>query len=159
MTLLISNDDGVTAPGLKLLHQVLMPIMTCKVVAPDNDCSGAGSSITLGRPLRIKKHDNGFFSVDGTPTDAVHLAINCLMDDDLPERVISGINYGANLGDDVLYSGTVAAAMEGRFMAKTAIALSSCGKTEKNKHYGSGAGRSALYGRDPGFTQGNHFKY
>ncbi len=129
MTMLLSNDDGVTAPGLKLLYQRLRDVADCHVVAPDNDCSGAGSSITLDRPLRVKAHDNGFFSVNGTPSDAVHLAVNSLVSE-APERVISGINLGANLGDDVLYSGTVAAAMEGRFMKKPAVAISSCGKTE-----------------------------
>ena len=131
MTILLSNDDGVTAPGLKHLYKVLSSLTECQVVAPDNDCSGAGSSITLDRPLRVKEHHNGFFSVNGTPTDAVHLAVNSLMAD-APERVIAGINLGPNLGDDVLYSGTVAAAMEGRFMKKPAVAISSCGKTESD---------------------------
>lgn len=131
MTILLSNDDGVTAPGLKHLFKVLSPLADCQVVAPDNDCSGAGSSITLSRPLRVKEHENGFLSVDGTPTDAVHLAMNSLLTQ-APERVISGINLGSNLGDDVLYSGTVGAAMEGRFMQKTAVAISSCGKTDSD---------------------------
>ena len=131
MTILLSNDDGVTAQGLAHIYEVLSQLTDCHVVAPDNDCSGAGSSITLDRPLRVKEHQNGFFSVNGTPTDAVHLAVNSLMED-APERVISGINMGANLGDDVLYSGTVAAAMEGRFMKKPAVAISSCGKTESD---------------------------
>ncbi|OED45055.1 5'/3'-nucleotidase SurE [Endozoicomonas sp. (ex Bugula neritina AB1)] len=129
MTILLSNDDGVTAPGLRHLFKVLSPLADCRVFAPDNDCSGAGSSLTLSRPLRVKDHDNGFLSVDGTPTDAVHLAINSLLSE-APERVISGINLGANLGDDVLYSETVAAAMEGRFMERPSVAISSCGKTE-----------------------------
>ena len=131
MTILLSNDDGVTAPGLKFLHNLLSPLAECQVIAPDNDCSGASHSITLDRPLRVKQHDNGYLSVNGTPTDAVHLAVHSLLSEP-PERVISGINLGANLGDDVLYSGTVAAAMEGRFMKKTAVAISSGGKTEKD---------------------------
>ena len=129
MTLLLSNDDGVTASGLMHLYKALSPRMACVVIAPDNDCSGVGSSITLSRPLRVKTHGNGFLSVDGTPTDAVHLALNAILNES-PERVISGINLGANLGDDVLYSGTVAAAFEGRFASKNAIAVSSCGRTD-----------------------------
>ena len=129
MTILLSNDDGVTSSGLKSLYHSLSLIEQCSVVAPDNDCSGMSSCITLTRPLRVKRHDNGFMSVDGTPTDAVHLAVNTLLKE-VPDRVISGINLGPNLGDDVLYSGTVAAAFEGRFLAKNALAVSSCGDTD-----------------------------
>ena len=129
MSILLSNDDGVTAQGLALSYDVLKAYGDCRVVAPDNDCSGRSHSLTLDRPLRLKEHSNGFFSVNGTPADCVHLSCNALFDQ-LPERVVSGINIGANLGDDVLYSGTVAAAMEGRLLAKNAIAVSSCGKED-----------------------------
>ncbi len=131
MTILLSNDDGVTARGLALSFEVLKSHGSCWVVAPDSDCSGRGHSLTLGRPLRMKAHDNGFFSVDGTPADCVNLAISGLFEH-RPQRVVSGINNCANLGDDVLYSGTVAAAMEGRMLTETAIAISSCGTEDHN---------------------------
>lgn len=136
MALLLCNDDGVTARGLSQLHKVLSflgeeVVETCRVVAPDGDCSGFGQSLTLDRPLRVKEHSNGFYSVDGTPADCVNLAVNGLLEE-VPRRVISGINRGPNLGDDVLYSGTVGAAMEGRFLEKTAMAISSCGRQDWN---------------------------
>ncbi|WP_263078724.1 5'/3'-nucleotidase SurE [Endozoicomonas sp. Mp262] len=131
MKILLSNDDGFAAAGLSELYQHISTMADCVVVAPDRDCSGLSSSITLDRPLRVTEHDNGFISIDGTPADCVHLALNGLMDK-LPDRVISGINLGANLGDDVLYSGTVGAAMEGRFMSKCALALSVCGRDKSN---------------------------
>lgn len=123
MRILISNDDGVTAPGLAALHAALADYAECLVVAPDQDKSGASSSLTLDRPLHPQTLANGFISVNGTPTDCVHLAINSLLADE-PDLVVSGINLGANLGDDVLYSGTVAAALEGRFLGRTAFAFS-----------------------------------
>lgn len=123
MKILLSNDDGVHAEGIKVLYETLSDIAEVTVVAPDRNKSGASNSLTLNRPLRCTKLENGFYSVDGTPTDCVHLAITGLLDFD-PDMVISGINAGYNLGDDVLYSGTVAAAMEGRFMGYPAIALS-----------------------------------
>ena len=123
MRILISNDDGVTAPGLAALHAALADYAECVVVAPDQDKSGASSSLTLDRPLHPQTLANGFISVNGTPTDCVHLAINSLLADE-PDLVVSGINLGANLGDDVLYSGTVAAALEGRFLGRTAFAFS-----------------------------------
>lgn len=129
MKILLSNDDGVAAEGLAELYRQMSTVAECMVVAPDRDCSGLSSSLTLNRPLRVTEHDNGFFSVDGTPADCVHLALNALLDEQ-PGRVISGINLGANLGDDVLYSGTVAAAMEGRFLSGCAVALSLCGGDE-----------------------------
>lgn len=131
MTILLSNDDGVSARGLALSFEVLKSHGSCWVVAPERDCSGRGHSLTLGRPLRMKEHDNGFFSVDGTPADCVNLAVSGLFGRS-PQRVVSGINNCANLGDDVLYSGTVAAAMEGRMLAETAIAISSCGSQDHN---------------------------
>lgn len=128
MSILISNDDGVYAPGLSALYQTLKNLTEVKVVAPDRNHSGASNALTLENPLRIQYLENGFISVNGTPTDCVHLALNevCLA---APKLVISGINDGANMGDDVLYSGTVAAAMEGRFLGLPAIAISLAGKT------------------------------
>ncbi|HKH19391.1 MAG TPA: 5'/3'-nucleotidase SurE, partial [Gammaproteobacteria bacterium] len=123
MHFLIGNDDGYRAKGLVCLANALASIAQVSVVAPDRDRSGASNSLTLERPLRATIGDNGYISVDGTPTDCVHLAITGLLDIE-PDMVVSGINAGANLGDDVLYSGTVAAAMEGRFLGYPAIAIS-----------------------------------
>ena len=123
MNLLLSNDDGFSAPGLTILAEELEKIATITVVAPDRDRSGASNSLTLDRPLKPTYHDNGFISLPGTPTDCVHLGTYCFVDEE-PDRVVSGINAGANLGDDVLYSGTVAAAMEGRRLSQPAIAVS-----------------------------------
>lgn len=123
MKILVSNDDGVNAIGLATLVESLSHLADITVVAPERDRSAASNSLTLDMPLRIKKQANGFFSVDGTPTDCVHLAITGWLDTH-PDMVIAGINAGANLGDDVLYSGTVAAAMEGRFMGYPAMAIS-----------------------------------
>ena len=130
MTILLSNDDGITATGLALSLETMKSFGHCKVVAPIKDCSGMAHSLTLNRPLNIKWHDDDFISVDGSPADCVYLATSGLFDT-LPERVVSGINSCANLGDDVLHSGTVAAAMQGRMLAKTAIAISSCGHSNK----------------------------
>jgi len=123
MEILVSNDDGVLAPGISILVRALTEIAHVHVVAPDRNRSGASNSLTLDNPLRVKKLDNGFVSVEGTPTDCVHLAITGLMDHQ-PDMVVAGINAGANLGDDVLYSGTVAAATEGRFQGLPAMAIS-----------------------------------
>lgn len=130
MNLLLCNDDGVTARGLKALHGRLQHMGHCHVYAPDRNCTASSSALTLTRPLRPSLLDNGFYSIDGTPTDCVHLAVNALLEV-APDIVVSGINHGANLGDDVLYSGTVAAALEGRFMAKPAIAVSLCGDSDE----------------------------
>jgi len=128
MRLMLSNDDGVHAPGLRTLAQALEADgHQIHVVAPDRDRSGASNSLTLDRPLHPIHLDNGYISINGTPTDCVHLGVNAFYQDQC-QRVISGINAGANLGDDVLYSGTVAAAMEGRFLDHTPIAVSLCGK-------------------------------
>jgi 5'-nucleotidase len=123
MRILISNDDGVNAPGIAALHGALEDYADCVVIAPDQDKSGASSSLTLDRPLHPGRLDNGFISLNGTPTDCVHLGLNGLLET-LPDMVVSGINLGANLGDDVLYSGTVAAALEGRFLGLPAFAFS-----------------------------------
>lgn len=126
--LMLSNDDGAHAPGLRTLDRHLTEAgYALSVIAPDRDRSGASNSLTLDRPLHPVVMDNGYLCVNGTPTDCVHLGINTLFRDQC-ERVVSGINAGANLGDDVLYSGTVAAAMEGRFLPKTPVAVSLTGK-------------------------------
>lgn len=124
--ILLSNDDGVYAKGLAVLAQSLKTVARVDVIAPDRNRSGASNSLTLNAPLHIKHLENGYISVEGTPTDCVHLAVTGLMDE-LPDMVMSGINAGANLGDDVWYSGTVAAAMEGRFLGLPAVAISLCG--------------------------------
>jgi 5'-nucleotidase len=123
MKILISNDDGYMAPGIKALAETLADIAEITVVAPDRNRSGASNSLTLENPLRVNQLENGVYRVEGTPTDCVHLAITGLLDEE-PDMVVSGINAGANLGDDVLYSGTVAAATEGRFLGKPAVAIS-----------------------------------
>ncbi len=126
MRILLSNDDGYRAPGLGVLAEHLSAIGDVVVVAPDRDRSGASNSLTLDRPLRLEQGENGFYWVDGTPTDCVHVAITKLFSAK-PDLVVSGINAGENLGDDVLYSGTVAAAMEGCFMGCPALAVSLTG--------------------------------
>ena len=133
MKFLLSNDDGVQAPGLAALAAALAPLGEVTVVAPDMERSAFSSALTLDRPLRVVQQENGFWAVNGTPADCVHLALNGFLDFE-PDMVISGINSGANLGDDVLYSGTVAAALEGRFLGKTGIAVSLVGA------YGRGYG-------------------
>ncbi len=136
MRILLSNDDGYLAPGLAVLAQALARFGEITVVAPERDRSGASNSLTLTQPLRVRQGANGFYYVDGTPTDCVHIAITGLMPH-APDMVIAGINHGANLGDDVLYSGTVAAAMEGRFLGKPAIAVSLAG--HKGGHFETAA--------------------
>lgn len=123
MKILLCNDDGIYAPGLLTLATCLSKFADIEVVAPDRDRSGASNSLTLNNPLRAKKLDNGYYCVEGTPTDCVHLAITGLLNEQ-PDMVVCGINAGANLGDDILYSGTVAGAMEGRFLGLPAIAVS-----------------------------------
>jgi len=123
MKILASNDDGYQSPGLLALAAALRVIAEVVVVAPERDRSGASNSLTLDVPLRANRTESGFIRVDGTPTDCVHLAITGLLDDE-PDLVVAGINHGPNLGDDVLYSGTVAAATEGRFLGLPAIAIS-----------------------------------
>ena len=123
MRILISNDDGYFAPGLNILAEHLAKIAEITVVAPERNRSGASNSLTLDRPLSIKKASNGYFYVNGTPTDCVHIALTGLMDI-MPDMVISGINDGANMGDDTIYSGTVAAAMEGYLLGIPSFAIS-----------------------------------
>lgn len=127
MRILISNDDGYFAPGIEHLAQVLGARHDVTVVAPERDRSGASNSLTLDRPLMVRRAANGFLFVNGTPTDCVHLAVTGLLDA-LPDLVVSGINLGANMGDDTIYSGTVAAAMEGFLLGVPAIAFSLANK-------------------------------
>jgi len=124
MNILLSNDDGFISPGLNRLRDRLTEFATVLTIAPDRNKSGASNSLTLTAPLRLTERGNQFYSVNGTPTDCVHLALTGLYDNQEPDIVISGINSGANMGDDVIYSGTVAAAMEGRNLGLPAIAVS-----------------------------------
>lgn len=133
MRILVSNDDGVFAPGIKILAQELATIAEVEVVAPDRNRSAASNSLTLTRPLRVKQLENGYYSVEGTPTDCVHLALTGFIEAGA-DMVVSGINDGGNLGDDVLYSGTVAAAMEGRHLGLPSIAVSMVGESIQHYH-------------------------
>ena len=123
MNILISNDDGYQAEGLAILARVAAEFANVRVVAPERNRSGASNSLTLDRPLRIQEAANGFYFVDGTPTDCVHVAVTGLLDGP-PDLVVSGINDGANMGDDTIYSGTVAAATEGYLLGVPSIAFS-----------------------------------
>ncbi len=123
MRILLSNDDGYFAPGLACLAEALSAIADIIVVAPERDRSGSSNSLTLDRPLSLKKSHNGFYYVNGTPTDCVHLAVTGMLDT-LPDMVVSGINDGANMGDDTIYSGTVAAATEGFLLGVPSLAIS-----------------------------------
>jgi 5'-nucleotidase len=131
MYILISNDDGYLAQGINTLAEALSNFAEVSVVAPDKNRSAASNSLTLDMPLRTTTGDNGFVRVDGTPTDCVHLALTGLLERE-PDMVFAGINHGANLGDDVLYSGTVAAATEGRFLGLPAVAISLVGNNPKH---------------------------
>jgi 5'-nucleotidase len=131
MRILLSNDDGYFSTGLEHLAADLAPHAEITVVAPERDRSGASNSLTLDRPLTVRRASNGFLFVNGTPTDCVHLAVTGLLDD-LPDMVISGINHGANMGDDTIYSGTVAAAMEGYLLGLPSIAVSLTNKAGKH---------------------------
>ncbi|MCS4503222.1 5'-nucleotidase SurE [wastewater metagenome] len=136
MRILVSNDDGYRAPGLRALAAALDRHAEVVVVAPERDRSGASNSLTLDTPVRVWPVREGVFRVEGTPTDCVHLAVTGLIDPE-PDMVVSGINAGANLGDDVLYSGTVAAAMEGRHLGLPAVAVSLAGN--EPTHYDTAA--------------------
>src|SRR3989338_5296369 len=136
MKILISNDDGVHAPGLACLAKAVSQVAEIIVVAPDRNRSGVSNSLTLEHPLRVVTTVNGFYSVNGTPTDCVHLAVTGLLKE-MPDMVLSGINEGSNLSDDVLYSGTVAAATEGRFLGLPSVAVSLSGP--RCEHYDTAA--------------------
>jgi 5'-nucleotidase len=136
MQILLSNDDGYQAEGIVCLANLLKTVAEIHVVAPDRNRSGASNSLTLDNPIRATVAQNGYISVDGTPTDCVHLAITGLLETE-PDMVIAGINAGSNLGDDVIYSGTVAAAMEGRFLGFPAFAVSLVG--ENCTHFATAA--------------------
>jgi 5'-nucleotidase len=131
MRILISNDDGYFAPGLAILTEAVSRFAEVVVVAPERDRSGASNSLTLDRPLQVKRSHMGYFYVNGTPTDCVHLAVTGLLDN-LPDMVISGINHGANMGDDTIYSGTVAAATEGFLLGIPSLAVSLASKQGGN---------------------------
>lgn len=131
MRILFSNDDGYFAPGLTSLVEALSSIAETVVVAPERDRSGSSNSLTLDRPLSLHKSHNGFYYVNGTPTDCVHLAVTGMLDK-LPDMVISGINDGANMGDDTIYSGTVAAATEGFLLGIPSLALSLANVSDEN---------------------------
>ena len=140
MKILLSNDDGYNAPGLLTLFEAVSEVADVAVVAPETNCSGSSNSLTLRKPIRVRNHKNGFISVRGTPADCVHLAITGMLAKIIgwqPDIVVSGINNGSNLGDDVIYSGTVAAAIEGRFLRLPAIAVSLAG--EALKHFDTAA--------------------
>ncbi len=131
MKILLSNDDGYHAAGLAALSRYLDDQADLVIVAPDRNQSGSSHSLTLDNPLRVGRTEEGIYFVNGTPTDCVHLAITGLLKDE-PDMVISGVNHGANLGDDVLYSGTVAAAIEGRFLGLPAMAVSLVSDSSEN---------------------------
>jgi len=136
--ILVSNDDGYRAEGIRRLREALMSLAEVTVVAPDRNKSGASNSLTLDVPLRVFEAEPGVYFVPGTPTDCVHLAISGLFDFE-HDMVVSGVNDGPNLGDDVLYSGTVAAAIEGRFLGLPTIAVSLCTSAAAGGHFGTGA--------------------
>jgi len=131
MRILLSNDDGYFAPGIEILAGSLAALGQVTVVAPERDRSGASNSLTLDRPLTVRKSANGFLFVNGTPTDCVHLAVTGLLEV-LPDMIVSGINLGANMGDDTIYSGTVAAATEGYLLGIPSLAISLASKAGRN---------------------------
>jgi 5'-nucleotidase len=136
--ILVSNDDGYRAEGIRSLRDALATLAEITVVAPDRNRSGASNSLTLDVPLRVFEAEPGVYFVPGTPTDCVHLAISGFFDYD-HDMVVSGVNDGPNLGDDVLYSGTVAAAVEGRFLGLSTIAVSLCTGSATGRHFETGA--------------------
>ena len=136
MRILLSNDDGYFSPGITRLAEALAAVAEVTVVAPERDRSGASNSLTLDRPLMVKRAANGFLFVNGTPTDCVHLAVTGLLDH-LPDMVVSGINLGANMGDDTIYSGTVAAATEGFLLGIPSLAVSLASKA--GRHFDTAA--------------------
>src|SRR3990167_2089178 len=144
MRILVSNDDGIHAPGIQALEQALMAIGEVVVVAPDRNCSGASNALTLSHPLRVTCLDNNHYSVEGTPTDCVHLAVTGMLERPI-DMVVSGINRGANLGDDIIYSGTVAAAIEGRNLGLPAVAVSLVGDNPQYLNHAAALARQLIY--------------
>ena len=143
MQVLVSNDDGVDAPGIRVLAEGLRAAgHEVVVIAPDRDRSGASNSLTLDMPIRVVQQDEATWRVFGTPTDCVHVAITGMLKDE-PDIVVSGINNTANLGDDVIYSGTVAAAMEGRFLGLPSVAVSLATADHVGRHYETAARAAA----------------
>src|SRR5689334_21869197 len=136
MKILVSNDDGYFAPGITLLAEALARLAEVTVVAPERDRSGASNSLTLDRPLVVRRAANGYYSVNGTPTDCVHIAVTGLLDF-TPDMVVSGVNLGANMGDDTIYSGTVAAAVEGYLLGIPSLAVSLTSKA--GEHFDTAA--------------------
>ena len=137
MRILVSNDDGYFAPGITLLADALAELGEVTVVAPERDRSGASNSLTLDRPLIVRRAANGFYFLNGTPTDCVHIAVTGLLDF-TPDLVVSGVNLGANMGDDTIYSGTLAAAAEGYLLGIPSMALSLTSKA--GEHFESAIG-------------------
>ncbi|WP_300455286.1 5'/3'-nucleotidase SurE [Accumulibacter sp.] len=136
MRILLCNDDGYFAPGIDHLARALSEMAEITVVAPERDRSGASNSLTLDRPLSLRRAASGFYYVNGTPTDCVHLAVTGMLDE-LPDMVVSGINIGANMGDDTIYSGTIAAATEGFLLGVPSLAISLCSKV--GEHFATAA--------------------
>jgi len=135
MRILCTNDDGIHAVGLSVLAEAARALGEVSIVAPDRQQSASSHSLTLGRPLRVTRTDNGQYVIDGTPTDCVLVAVNMLLDE-RPDFVLSGVNHGPNMGEDVLYSGTVAAAMEGTILGIPSIAISFTGEGVHIPDYG-----------------------
>lgn len=150
MRILLSNDDGYFSPGIAALAAALSDLGDVTVVAPERDRSGASNSLTLDRPLSLRRAPNGFYHVNGTPTDCVHLAVTGMLDH-LPDMVVSGINHGANMGDDTIYSGTVAAATEGYLLGIPSIAVSLCSRNAEHLETAAGVARELVrrYQRHP----------
>lgn len=123
MRILIANDDGYLSPGIRALHKAMKPLGHATIVAPDRNRSGASNSLTLSHPVHVRQQEPDIYSLEGTPTDCVNIALSGLLEDE-QDMVVSGINDGPNMGDDVLYSGTVAAAIEGRHLGHPALAVS-----------------------------------
>jgi 5'-nucleotidase len=137
MKILVSNDDGYFSPGIARLAEALARRGEVTVVAPERDRSGASNSLTLDRPLVVRRAANGYYSVNGTPTDCVHIAVTGLLDF-TPDIIVSGVNLGANMGDDTIYSGTVAAAVEGYLLGIPSLAVSLTSKA--GAHFESATG-------------------
>jgi 5'-nucleotidase len=138
LKILVSNDDGYRAEGLAALSEAVSPLGAVTIVAPDRNRSGASNSLTLDVPLRATRYEANAYYVNGTPTDCVHMAVSGFFTYE-HDLVVSGVNHGANLGDDVLYSGTVAAAVEGRFLGLPAIAVSLCIGSGSPRNFASAA--------------------